>query len=45
MLAAGSDEYDETSSAEIAYLRTLGVFSNAELLRMWTTELCAHPLP
>ena len=42
-LAAGSDEYDETSSAEIAYLRTLGVFSDAELLRMWTTN-CARTL-
>ena len=42
-LAAGSDEYDETSSAEITYLRTLGVFSDAELLRMWTTN-CARTL-
>jgi imidazolonepropionase-like amidohydrolase len=42
-LAAGSDEYGETSSAEIAYLRTLGVFSDIELLRMWTTN-CARTL-
>ena len=42
-LAAGSDEYGETSSAEITYLRTLGVFSDAELLRMWTTN-CARTL-
>lgn len=42
-LAAGSDEFGETSSAEIAYLRTLGVFSDAELLRMWTTN-CARTL-
>ncbi len=42
-LAAGSDEYGETSSAEIAYLRKLGVFSDAELLRMWTTN-CARAL-
>ncbi len=42
-LAAGSDEYGETSSAEITYLRTLGVFSDAELLRMWSTN-CARTL-
>lgn len=42
-LAAGSDEYGETSSAEISYLRTLGVFSDIELLRMWTTN-CARTL-
>ena len=42
-LAAGSDEYSETSSAEITYLRTLGVFSDAELLRMWSTN-CARTL-
>src|SRR6185295_322688 len=42
-LAAGSDEYDKTSSAEITYLRTLGVFSDAELLRMWSTN-CARTL-
>ena len=42
-LAAGSDEYGETSSAEIAYLRKMGVLSDAELLRMWTTN-CARAL-
>jgi imidazolonepropionase-like amidohydrolase len=42
-LAAGSDEYRETSSAEIAYLRALGVFTAAELLRMWSTD-CAQTL-
>ncbi len=42
-LVAGSDEYDETSSAEIAHLRALGVFSDAELLRMWSTN-CARTL-
>ncbi len=42
-LAAGSDEFTETSSAEIAHLRTLGLFSDAELLRMWTTN-CARTL-
>src|SRR6185503_6823675 len=39
-LAVGSDEYDDTSVAEVAHLRSLGVFSNAEMLRMWT-ENCA----
>ena len=33
----------ETSSAEIRHLRTLGVFSDTELLRMWTTN-CARTL-
>ena len=42
-LAVGSDEYGETSSAEIAHLRTLGIFSDAELLRMWTIN-CARTL-
>ena len=27
-LAVGSDEYDDTSIAEVAYLRSLGVFDN-----------------
>jgi hypothetical protein len=39
-LAVGSDEYDDTSMAEVEHLRSLGVFSNAEMLRMWT-ENCA----
>ena len=39
-LAVGSDEYDDTSVTEVAHLRSLGVFSNAEMLRMWT-ENCA----
>lgn len=42
-LAAGSDEFDETSSAEIAHLRKLDVFTSAELLRMWSTD-CARTL-
>ena len=42
-LAAGSDEYQETSSYEIAYLRGLDVFSNLELLRMWSSN-CATTL-
>jgi imidazolonepropionase-like amidohydrolase len=42
-LAAGSDEFTETSAAEIAHLRGLGVFTNAELLRMWSTD-CSRTL-
>lgn len=42
-LAAGSDEYDETSTAEVAHLRSLGLFSASELLRMWSTN-CARAL-
>jgi imidazolonepropionase-like amidohydrolase len=38
-LAVGSDEYD-TSVAEVAHLRSLGVFNDAEILRMWTAH-CA----
>lgn len=39
-LVVGSDEYDDTSIAEVAHLRSLGVFNNVEMLRMWT-ENCA----
>jgi hypothetical protein len=35
-LAVGSDEYDDTSVGEVTHLRSLGVFSNSEILRMWT---------
>ena len=42
-LAVGSDEPRATSSFEIAYLRGLNVFSNAELLRMWSRD-CATTL-
>ena len=40
-LAVGSDEYDDTSVGEVTHLRSLAVFDNAELLRMWTTN-CAR---
>lgn len=39
-MAVGSDEYDDTSVAEVAHLRSLGVFDDAEILRMWTAN-CA----
>jgi imidazolonepropionase-like amidohydrolase len=42
-LAAGSDEVRQTSSAEIAHLRGLGVFDNAGLLRMWSRD-CSRTL-
>jgi imidazolonepropionase-like amidohydrolase len=42
-LAVGSDEPRATSNFEIAYLRGLNLFSNAELLRMWSTN-CATTL-
>jgi imidazolonepropionase-like amidohydrolase len=39
-LAVGSDEYDDTSVAEVDHLRGLGVFNDADILRMWTAN-CA----
>lgn len=42
-LAAGSDEVRQTSSAEIAHLRSLNVFNNAELLNMWSRD-CSRTL-
>jgi imidazolonepropionase-like amidohydrolase len=35
-IAIGSDNFGATSRSEALYLHDLGVFSNAELLRMWT---------
>ena len=35
-LAIGSDMYNDTSLGEVAFLAKLGVFSNLELLKMWT---------
>jgi imidazolonepropionase-like amidohydrolase len=37
-LVIGSDDPADTTSAEIAHLRQLGVFSDSELLSMWTGE-------
>lgn len=42
-LAVGSDEPRATSTYEFEYLRGLALFSNAELLRMWSTN-CATTL-
>ncbi|MGQ0815733.1 MAG: amidohydrolase family protein, partial [Gemmatimonadota bacterium] len=35
-VAVGSDEYEDRSVKEVAHLRGLGVFNDAEILRMWT---------
>ena len=35
-IAIGSDAYRDNSTREVAYLRELGVFSNLELLRLWS---------
>jgi hypothetical protein len=34
----GSDVYNDTSTGEVDYLRGLGVYSNAELLKMWAVQ-------
>ena len=34
-IAIGSDKWSETSQEEAAYLASLGIFSNLELLQMW----------
>ncbi len=44
-LAVGSDEPRATSTFEIAYLRGLNAFSNAELLRMWSRDCSATLFP
>ncbi|MEX0734991.1 MAG: amidohydrolase family protein [Steroidobacteraceae bacterium] len=44
-LAVGSDEPRATSSIEVSYLRGLNVFSNAELLRMWSSDCSATLFP
>ena len=35
-LAIGSDRPEDTSVAEFLYLKTLGMFDNLTLLKMWT---------
>jgi imidazolonepropionase-like amidohydrolase len=44
-LAVGSDEPRATSNFEIAHLRSLNMFSNAELLRMWSADCAATLFP
>jgi len=40
-LVIGSDSWSDSSHREVAYLRSLGVFSDTEILRMWTAN-CAE---
>lgn len=44
-LAIGSDEYDDTSVGEVRHLRSLGVFDDIELLRMWTLHCARSVFP
>jgi imidazolonepropionase-like amidohydrolase len=44
-IAVGSDEYDDISTAEVAYLASTRLFAPSELLRMWaeTTPRAIFP--
>ena len=44
-LAVGSDIYTSTSVEEAMYLKSLGVFDNAELLRMWSVTAAQTIFP
>ena len=44
-IAIGSDNYGNTSRSEALYLSDLGVFSNLELLKLWTENTLALVLP
>lgn len=44
-LAVGSDEPRQTSSYEVSYLRSLELFSNADLLRMWSVDCSTTLFP
>jgi imidazolonepropionase-like amidohydrolase len=44
-LAVGSDNYATTSVEEAMYLKSLDVFENAELLRMWTVTAAETIFP
>jgi hypothetical protein len=44
-IALGSDRYEFTSLDEARYLRTLGVFDNATLLRLWCENTAATIFP
>ena len=44
-LAVGSDNYMATSVEEATYLRSLDVFDNAELLRMWSVTAAQTIFP
>jgi hypothetical protein len=44
-IAVGSDSYRNTSVPEAMYLASRGVFSNAEVLRLWTEETARAIFP
>lgn len=44
-LVIGSDNVADTSVAEVQHLRTLGVFTNRELLRMWSQDCAKAVFP
>lgn len=44
-IAIGSDDPADTTTGEIAHLRELGVFSDAELLAIWTGETARTIFP
>ena len=44
-LAVGSDTYTSTSVEEAMYLKSLGVFDNAELLEMWSVTAAQTIFP
>ncbi|WP_226293961.1 amidohydrolase family protein [Aquimarina algicola] len=45
ILALGSDMYNDNSSGELQLLYQLGVFSNLELLKMWTENATKTTFP
>ncbi|HWP42535.1 MAG TPA: amidohydrolase family protein [Blastocatellia bacterium] len=44
-VAIGSDEYRKTSAPEAAYIHSLGVYTNLELLKMWCEATPATIFP
>ena len=44
-LAIGSDMYNDTSLGEVRFLKELGVFTNLELLKMWTENSAKSIFP
>ncbi len=44
-IAIGSDNYGNTARSEALYLSDLGVFTNLELLKMWSEASGMRPLP
>jgi imidazolonepropionase-like amidohydrolase len=44
-LAVGSDNYTTTSVEEALYLKSLNVFDNAELLKMWSVTAAQTIFP